>query len=113
MPDQELFDLASQGKLHDPEILKKQIVRMVGGDIKGVDDAVRITKENKLDAMVQQFIDQWLEIRELGRDIKPDAALFPQYYDTELQSAIHYEPSLFFKELLTQNLSLLNLLDSK
>jgi len=70
---------------------------MISPDVKGVDDAVRITKENKLEAMAQQFISQWLEIRELGRDIKPDAALFPQYYDTELQSAIHYEPVLFFK----------------
>jgi len=113
MPDRELFDLAAQRKLTNPEVLQEQVVRMLEPDIKGVDDAVRITKENKLEAMAQQFVEQWLETRELGRDIKPDANLFPQYYDTELQSAIHYEPVVFFKELLTQNLSLLNLLDAK
>jgi hypothetical protein len=113
MPDPELFDLAAKGKLHDPEILKQQVLRMIGSDVRAEDDSVKITKENKLDAMAQQFIEQWLETRELGRDIKPDAVLFPEFYNTELQPAIHYEPVMFFKELLTKNLSLLNLLDSQ
>jgi hypothetical protein len=112
MPDQELFDLAAQGKLHDPEVLRAQVRRMLTPDVKGEDDTVKITKENKLDVMVQQFVEQWLETRELGRDIKPDATLFPEYYQTELQSAIKNEPVMFFKELLTENLSLVNLLDS-
>jgi hypothetical protein len=113
MPDQELFELAAQGKLHDPQVLHAQVERMLASDVRGEDDAVKITKENKLDAMTQQFVEQWLETRELGRDIKPDANLFPEYYQTELGSAIHSEPVVFFKELLTQNLSLLNLLDSR
>jgi len=113
MPDQELFDLAAEGKLNDPEVLKKQISRMIQPDVKGDDDNVKITRENKMDAMAQQFVEQWLETRELGRDIKPDATLFPKYYETELQEAIRLEPVMFFKELLTQNLSLLNLIDSK
>jgi len=113
MPDRELFDLAARKKLNDPEVLKQQIQRMLESDVRGVDDNVKITKENKLDAFAQQFVDQWLETRELGRDIKPDQTLFPQYYETELQSAIRYEPVMFFKELLIQNLSLLNLIDSK
>jgi hypothetical protein len=113
MPDRELFALAAQGKLNDPEVLKKQIQRMLESDVRGLDDNVKITRENKLDAMAQQFVEQWLETRELGRDIKPDATLFPRYYETELQSAIRYEPIIFFKELLIQNLSLLNLIDSK
>ncbi|HLX44465.1 MAG TPA: DUF1592 domain-containing protein, partial [Bryobacteraceae bacterium] len=113
MPDQELFDLAAKGKLNDPEVLKKQVLRMLESDVRGLDDNVRITKENKLDAMAQQFIEQWLETRELGRDIKPDPKLFPQYYDVEMNPAIRLEPVIFFKELLIQNLSLLNLVDSK
>ncbi|MGH9658224.1 MAG: DUF1588 domain-containing protein, partial [Bryobacteraceae bacterium] len=50
--------------------------------------------------------------RELGRDIKPDEKLFPDYWDAEIRSAIRYEPILFFQEILAQNLSLLNLIDS-
>jgi hypothetical protein len=113
MPDQELFALAAAGKLNDPETLKKQIVRMLDPGVRGLDDNVRIIKGGKVEAFAEQFIGQWLGIRELGRDIKPDAKLFPEYYEPELQSAIHYEPVLFFKQLLISNLSLLNLLDSK
>jgi len=113
MPDQELFALAAAGKLSDSETLKKQIVRMLDPGVRGLDDNVRIIKGGKVEAFAEQFIGQWLGIRELGRDIKPDAKLFPEYYEPELQSAIHYEPVLFFKQLLISNLSLLNLLDSK
>jgi hypothetical protein len=49
----------------------------------------------------------------LGRDIKPDPVLFPAYKDAELQSAIRYEPILFFQEILAENHPLTNLLDSK
>lgn len=99
MPDKALFDLAAQGKLHDPAVLKEQIARML--------------KDTKARESAESFVDQWLNTRELGRDIKPDATLFPTYYDAEIQSAIRYEPSLFFLELLTENLSLVNLIDSK
>jgi hypothetical protein len=99
MPDSALFDLATQGKLHDPETLKTQVGRMLA-DIKSRDFAER-------------FVEQWLGTRELGRDIKPDQKLFPEYYDAEMQAAIRYEPVLFFQEILGKNLSLLNLIDSK
>jgi hypothetical protein len=99
MPDATLFDLAAKGKLHDPEVLEAQVARMLG-DLKTRDFATR-------------FVEQWLSTRELGRDIKPDQQFFPEYYDAELQSAIRYEPVLFFQEILGKNLSLLNLLDSK
>jgi hypothetical protein len=99
MPDSTLFDLAANGKLHDPEVLKTQVGRMLS-DI-------------KLRDLAERFVEQWLSTRELGRDIKPDQKLFPEYYDAEIQSAIRYEPVLFFQEILSKNLSLLNLIDSK
>jgi hypothetical protein len=99
MPDAALFNLAAKGKLQDPEVLKAQVTRMVT-DIKSRDFAER-------------FVEQWLSTRELGRDIKPDQKLFPEYYDAEIQAAIRYEPVLFFQEILSKNLPLLNLIDSK
>ncbi len=99
MPDAPLFDLAAKEKLHDPEILKSQVGRMLT-DVKSRDFAER-------------FVEQWLGTRELGRDIKPDQKLFPEYYDAEIQAAIRYEPVLFFQEILGKNLSLLNLIDAK
>lgn len=99
MPDEELFKLAAEGKLQDDTVLTAQTVRML--------------KDARTREFAEQFVEQWLNTRELGRDIKPDAKLFPAYYDQEIQSAIRYEPILFFQELLTANLSLLNLIDSK
>ncbi len=99
MPDSTLFDLAASGKLHDPDTLNEQIDRML--------------KDAKAREFAERFVEQWLNTRELGRDIQPDHTLFPMYYDAELQAAIKYEPVLFFQEILASNLSLLNLIDSK
>lgn len=99
MPDNLLFDIARQNKLHDPEILDWQITRM-------------LRHPKSLD-FVTHFVEQWLGTRELGKAIRPDAQLFPVYSDEEIQSDIRYQPVMFFRELLVENLSLLNLLDSK
>jgi hypothetical protein len=98
MPDQVLFDLAAAGKLQDDGVITEQIGRML--------------KHERARDFAERFMDQWLNTRELGRDIKPDEKLFPEYYDAELESAIHYEPILFFQEILSQDLPVLNLLDA-
>jgi hypothetical protein len=114
MPDRTLMDLAAQGKLKDPEVLKEQVTRLLfGGTARKDGDKVRIVSDGKLTEFATRFIEQWLGTRELGRNIRPDPKLFPQYYNAELQAAIRYEPILFFQEILSSNLSLLNLLDSK
>ena len=69
-------------------------------------------KDQKAREFSERFVEQWLNTRELGREVKPDEKLFPQYYDAEIQSAIKYEPILFFQEILAQNLPLTNLIDS-
>lgn len=99
MPDDDLFKTAAAGKLHDETVLRDQTLRLL--------------KDARTRDFAEQFVEQWLNTRELGRDIKPDPKLFPAYYDQEIQSGIRYEPILFFQELLTQNLSLLNIIDSK
>jgi hypothetical protein len=108
------LELASQGKLQDPEVLKAQVTRILtAGTQRRDQDKVRIIPDAKLTEFATRFVEQWLGTRELGRDIRPDPKLFPQYGDAELQAAIRYEPILFFQELITSNLSLLNLIDSK
>jgi hypothetical protein len=100
MPDELLFDIAAAGKLHDPEVLKALIPRMLRND--------------RSLSFVQRFVEQWLRTRELGREKTPDAELFPTYAASEeLRSDIRFQPVLFFQELLVRNLSLLNLIDSK
>jgi hypothetical protein len=100
MPDGLLFDLAEAGKLHDPEILKWQVSRML--------------RHPKSLEFVQSFVEQWLGTRQLGHTINPDAKLFPMYAgDEELRGDIRYQPVLFLQEILTRDLSLLNLIDSR
>jgi hypothetical protein len=99
MPDAELLELAALGRLREPQILKEQAVRML--------------RDAKSREFAEHFVEQWLGTRELGRDIKPDAKQFPEYYDAEIQAGIRYEPILFFQEILAENYSLLNLLDSR
>lgn len=112
-PDQILTDLAAQGKLQDPEVLRAQVTRMLTGAKSRQDgDRVRIVPDPKLTEFASRFIEQWLGTRELGRNIKPDQALFPTYYDPDLQAGIRYEPILYFQEVLSTNLSLLTLIDS-
>ncbi len=98
MPDEELFRLAAKGRLSDQTILEGKVECMLG------DRRTRIFSE--------RFIEQWLGTRELGRDIEPDAKIFPEYQDAALRAAIRYEPILFFDEVLSEDLSLLNLIDS-
>jgi mono/diheme cytochrome c family protein len=99
MPDGLLFALAEEGKLHDPEILKGQVARML--------------RNQKSFDFVESFVEQWLRTRDLGQSFRPDAELFPMWNDAELQGDIRYQPVLFFREILANNLSLLNLVDSK
>jgi mono/diheme cytochrome c family protein len=100
MPDELLFDLAQEGKLHDPEVVHAILPRM-------------LRREQSLD-FVKRFVDQWLRIRLLESDKAPDPALFPTWTtDAEIASDIRLQPALFFHELLKRDLSVLNLIDSE
>jgi hypothetical protein len=100
MPDELLFDVAAAGKLQDPEVLKVLVRRMLRND--------------RSLGFVQRFTEQWLRTRELTGDKAPDVKLFPAYAgDEELRSDIRLQPVLFLRELFLQDLSLVNLIDSK
>jgi len=99
-PDSLLLALADAGKLNDPEILKGQIARML--------------RSPKSFDFAQNFVEQWLGTRVLSQGTEPDAKLFPEYTaDAELRGDVSLQPVIFFRELLMNDLSLLNLIDSK
>jgi hypothetical protein len=99
MPEPLLFDLAAQGRLNQPEVLKSLVYRML--------------QDERSVTFADRFVGQWLRTRELGTNKIPDPKMFPGYSNEELRSDIHYQPLLFFREVLSENLSLLNLIDSK
>jgi hypothetical protein len=99
MPDELLFDIAAAGKLHEPEVLRSQVGRLL--------------RNPKSFEFAERFVEQWLRTRELGGEKAPDAKLFPVYYkDEDIRSDIRYQPIFFFREIFVKKLSLLNLLDS-
>ncbi|MGH9673731.1 MAG: DUF1592 domain-containing protein [Bryobacteraceae bacterium] len=100
MPDELLFDAAKAGKLHDEEVLRQLVRRMVRND--------------RALVFAQRFVEQWLHTRDLGGEKVPDAKLFPEYAASEeLRSDMRFQPIQFLHELIMRNLSVLNLIDSK
>ncbi|HVY70190.1 MAG TPA: DUF1592 domain-containing protein [Verrucomicrobiae bacterium] len=97
MPDETLFAAARSGKLHEPAELEAQTRRMLR------DPKARVFAEN--------FVSQWLRVRDLMTAAQPDANAFPDY-NPELRDALYQEVVEFFANLLRENRSVLELLDA-
>ncbi len=96
MPDEELFQLAEQGKLHRSEVLREQVERML--------------HDAKAKAFTENFAGQWLGLREIDATL-PDRQLYPEY-DELLRASMLKEVYLFFEEVLRRDLSLANFVSS-
>ncbi len=96
MPDQELMDLAAAGKLTQSDVLAQQVNRML--------------EDEKSQRFVNDFLGQWLTLHEINATT-PDENLYPEYDDV-LSKSILEETELFFTELINENLSVTNLIDS-
>jgi hypothetical protein len=97
MPDEELFRLAEQGKLHDEKVLRGQVRRMM--------------RDARARGLADSFAAQWLGIRALGPTIRPDARLYPEFTD-ELAASMREETILFFDSIVRNDRSVLQLLDA-
>jgi mono/diheme cytochrome c family protein len=94
IPDDQLLDLAAQGKLHEPAVLERQTRRMLA--------------DPRSQAFTTNFAGQWLSLRRLA-DIVPDPFLFPDYGDT-LALAFQREAELFFDSVVREDRSTVDLL---
>jgi mono/diheme cytochrome c family protein len=97
MPDEKLFELASQGKLHDEAVLREQVRRM--------------TQDPRARGFADGFASQWLGTRPLGKTVRPDARTFPEF-DDELATAMREETVLFFESIVRENRSVLEVIDA-
>jgi hypothetical protein len=95
MPDEELFRLAGQNRLHDPKILQAQVERMI--------------RDPKSEVFAESFASQWLRVRELKTAAQPDPQRFPNYTPA-LRDAMYREVIAFFDSVVRENRNLLNLL---
>ncbi|MDA0812948.1 MAG: DUF1592 domain-containing protein [Verrucomicrobia bacterium] len=96
MPDKRLFELAENGKLHEPEILRDEVSRML--------------EDPRSWQFIEQFADQWLDVGALER-VAVDPNHYPDF-DNELKKSMRGETLHFFNEILRGDLSALNFLDS-
>ncbi len=96
MPDEELFQLASANRLHEPMTLESQVRRMIA-DPRGI-------------GLIKDFTGQWLQVRDFGRTMI-DRNQYRSYTD-ELQKSEWQEPYAFFQEILRGDLSIINFLNS-
>jgi mono/diheme cytochrome c family protein len=96
MPDDELSQLARKKTLREPEVLEKQVRRML--------------KDPRSRALVENFAGQWLQLRTL-KDFKPDPDLFPGF-DDKLRSAMLQETELFFENIVREDRGILDFIDA-
>ena len=94
IPDDELLTVAADGKLHEPAVLRKQTLRMLG--------------DPKAHALVSNFAGQWLQLRNV-RNVQPNSDQFPDF-DDNLRQSFQRETELFFESILTEDRSALDLL---
>jgi hypothetical protein len=94
IPDDELLNLATAGRLHEPVALERQVRRMLA--------------DSRADALITNFASQWLHLRNLD-SITPDMRLFPDF-DENLRDAFRRETELFFESVLQEDRSVLDLL---
>jgi len=95
LPDAELLQLAEQGKLSEPEVLRGQVERLL--------------QDERSSSFTENFVDQWLELRDINFT-EPDRRLYPEF-DDALKAAMVEEARRYFDELLKNDLSVANFLD--
>jgi len=97
MPDEELFALATAGRLREENVLREQVWRML--------------RDPRSHGLAESFVSQWLGLGALGDTVRPDPQRFPEFDET-LAEAMRQEPIWFFDNLLREGRSLLELLDA-
>jgi mono/diheme cytochrome c family protein len=97
MPDDTLFREAAAHRLHKPEVLDREVRRMLA--------------DPKSERLVQNFAGQWLELRNL-ESVKPDPKRFPDF-DEALRRAMQRETELFFASIVHEDRSILDFIAGK
>ncbi|MAW74046.1 MAG: hypothetical protein CME11_07330 [Gemmatimonadetes bacterium] len=92
-PDDELMSLAERGELSDPEVLERQVRRMLG--------------DPRSEALGARFAGQWLRLQDLEK-VHPDRLLFPDFYQ-QLADDMLLETETFFNSLVRDDRSVFDL----
>jgi hypothetical protein len=93
IPDDELLDVASKGRLRDREVLDRQVKRMLA--------------DARSEALTTNFAGQWLYLRDLA-NVQTSAANF----DDNLRQAFRRETELLFSTIVREDRSVIDLLNA-
>ncbi len=97
LPDQHLLQRATDLELRDDDVMEAEVTRMLASP--------------KSRALVENFVGQWLELRNLDT-ASPDPDRFPDF-DGELRDAMRRETELFFETVMHEDRSIVDLLDGR
>ena len=87
-PDDELLELATDGELEDSATREDQVRRMLA--------------DARADAFIDNFIGQWLQLRNLEKMARPALLMFPDF-DDNLRKAFRQETEMLFAHVLREN----------
>ena len=93
IPDDELLDVATKGRLKDPMVLRAQVKRMLA--------------DPKSDAIIENFAGQWLLLRDLA-NVQTEAKNF----DDNLRKSFQKETEMLFSAIVREDRSVVDLLDA-
>jgi hypothetical protein len=88
MPDDRLIELAGSNTLHQSDVLKAEVERLL--------------RHEKSRRFVEDFLGQWLKLRQIAAT-DPDRKLYPEF-SVYLQDSMVAETRAYFRELIDQNL---------
>jgi hypothetical protein len=95
IPDDELLNVAQQGKLKDPAVLEAQVHRMLA--------------DPRSSQLVTNFAGQWLSLRALQTQV-PATSVYPDF-DDNLRQAMRKETEMFVNSVVQEDRSIVDLLD--
>jgi len=99
IPDDELLQLASEGKLHDPATLDRQVRRMLA--------------DSRSSTLATNFVLQWLDMKRLD-EIVPDQAVFPYASGrSDPREDFKTELTLFADSIFRDDRNIVDLLSAK
>jgi len=94
IPDGELLDLATRGRLADPAVREQQVRRMLA--------------DPRSHALVSNFAGQWLQLRNV-RTVLPNSEVFPDF-DDNLRESFLRETEMLFESVMREDRNVLDLL---
>lgn len=95
-PDEELIEVASQGKLQDEGVLEQQVERLLA--------------DPRAEALATDFASQWLRLASI-EEIHPEPTIFPDY-TRNLAESMRREVELLFANIVDEDRNVMDLLSA-